>query len=242
MVICNSYSSTPEKPKWRVFIPTTIAMPIAAHRAIADQIMRTINRDGYWSKKQLETNQRIKSRKHHGFDMSKLTPSSLFYLPCQSEHQDGSFFIDHNGKGRTALDPYVWAVFAANHHRPTPDLAEVAANTAVQPVPPAMPPTECPKLRRMRELIAEEEVVRLAAYRQQRRAAAIEKWRCAPPERGNEAFFRLGVELRRLGFCDRDIKDTLRLEAAFARHPSQRRAQIKSIMRELRGSARRVAA
>ena len=34
MVIINSYSSTPEAPRWRVFIPTTIAMPIAAHRAI----------------------------------------------------------------------------------------------------------------------------------------------------------------------------------------------------------------
>ena len=41
MVICNSYSSTPEKPRWRVFIPTTVAMPIVAHEAICQQIMRT---------------------------------------------------------------------------------------------------------------------------------------------------------------------------------------------------------
>ena len=32
MVISNSYSSTAEKPRWRVFIPTTIAMPIVALR------------------------------------------------------------------------------------------------------------------------------------------------------------------------------------------------------------------
>ena len=98
MVIVNSYSSTREKPRWRVFIPTTIAMPIAAHRAIGEQIMRTVNRAGYWSKKQLEANDRIKSRLCHGFDMGKLTPSSLFYLPCQAENPAHSFFIDHNAR------------------------------------------------------------------------------------------------------------------------------------------------
>src|SRR5262249_9658065 len=42
MVITNSYSSVREKPRWRVFIPTAVAMPIAAHRAISEQIMRTL--------------------------------------------------------------------------------------------------------------------------------------------------------------------------------------------------------
>jgi hypothetical protein len=86
MVIINSYSSTPTAPRWRVFIPTTVAIPIAAHRAIGEQIMRSVNRAGYWSKKQLEANVRIKSRLCPGFDMGKLTPSSLFYLPCQAEN------------------------------------------------------------------------------------------------------------------------------------------------------------
>ena len=84
MAIFNSYSSTPEKPRWRVFIPTTVAMPIAAYTAIIGQIMLTVNKAGYWSQKQLDGDARIKSRKHHGFDMGKLTPSSLFYLPCQA--------------------------------------------------------------------------------------------------------------------------------------------------------------
>ena len=48
--------------------------------------MRTVNRAGYWSQKQLDADPRIKSRKTHGFDMGKLTPSSLFYLPCQAEN------------------------------------------------------------------------------------------------------------------------------------------------------------
>src|SRR6516165_10197975 len=100
MVILNSYRSTPQTPRWRVFIPTIVAMPIAAHKAIGEQIMRTLNWDGYWSQKQLETNERIKSRQHHGFDMGKLALSSLFYLPCQARHPANSFFIDHNAPGR----------------------------------------------------------------------------------------------------------------------------------------------
>ena len=59
---------------------------------------RLANRAGYWSKKQLEANDRIKSRLCHGFDMGKLTPSSLFYLPCQAENPAHSFFIDHNAR------------------------------------------------------------------------------------------------------------------------------------------------
>ena len=42
LVIFNSYSSTTEEPRWRVFIPTTVAMPIAVHKAITSQIMLTV--------------------------------------------------------------------------------------------------------------------------------------------------------------------------------------------------------
>ena len=200
MVISNSYSSTPEKPRWRVFIPTTIAMPIAAYKAIGEQIMRTVNRAGYWSQTQLDADPRIKSRKHHGFDMGKLTPSSLFYLPCQAENPAHSFFIDHNPAGRVPLDPYVWAGYAANHHRPEPELSaavtETVAPTVAEPVQQPMPATSCPKLRLMREMIAAEEAAKVQNDRAQRQEDAIQKWHGTPAKGGNEAFFQLGVDLR----------------------------------------------
>lgn len=108
-------------------------MPIAAHRAIGEQIMRTVNRAGYWSKKQLEANDRIKSRLCHGFDMGKLTPSSLFYLPCQAENPAHSFFIDHNAPDRAPIDPHVWAGYAANHHRRPPEPVATVSPTVVPP-------------------------------------------------------------------------------------------------------------
>jgi hypothetical protein len=241
MVIVNSYSSTPEEPRWRVFIPTTIAMPIAVYKAIAEQIMRTLNRDGYWSKKQLEANERIKSRKHHGFDMGKLTPSSLFYLPCQAEHSGDSFFIDHNSSGRLPLDPYIWADYAANHHRSSPEPSQAGAATVTPTVVP-MPATDCHRLRRMRELLAEEAAAKVQNDRAQHQAAAIERWRGALPGDGNRAFFQLAVDLRSAGMSEREIEDALDVEAGHARHRAERRRQIKSIMRTLRASSRRLAA
>jgi hypothetical protein len=241
MVIINSYRSTPEKPRWRVFIPTTVAMPIAAHKAVGEQIMRTLNRAGYWSRKQLLTNERIKSRKHHGFDMGKLTPSSLFYLPCQAQNPTHSFFIDHNSPGRVPLDPYVWAGYAANHHRVLAEPVETEAPTVIRPGPAPMPTTECPRLRRMRELIAQEEATKVKTIRVQRQSAAIERWRSTTVN-GNDAFLRLGRELERTGMSLADIDAMLRQEAGNGPHPSERRVQVKYIMRSLRGSPNRMAA
>ena len=78
--------------------------------------------------------------------------------------------------------------------------------------------------------------------RAQRQAAAIQKWRAAPAETGHEAFFQLGVDLRSAGLSMADIESTLRQEAGNARHPTERRREIKNIMRTLRGSSRRMAA
>jgi hypothetical protein len=126
----------------------------------------------------------MQSRKlnYHGFDMGKLTPSSLFYLPCQAENPVDSYFIDHHSPRRVPLDPYMWAGYAANRHQPVQDGAETVAATLAQPVHRAMSATNCPKLRRMRELIADEEVARHRDNLSRRKAAAIERWHGTPAQ------------------------------------------------------------
>ena len=73
-----------------------------------------------------------------------------------------------------------WAGYAANHHRPEPEPSETVATTVTptvaEPVQQPMPPTVCPKLRLMREMIAAEEAAKIQNDRAQRQAAAIEKW------------------------------------------------------------------
>jgi hypothetical protein len=106
-----------------------------------------------------------------------------------------------------------------------------------------MPATACPKLMWMRKLIAEEEEAAKAQTNQARRqSAAIERWRHASPGDGNVAFLRLGHDLNRIGMSPAEIDGTLRQEAGQGRHPSERRAQIKYIIRSLRGSPGRMAA
>jgi hypothetical protein len=144
---------------------------------------------------------------------------------------------------RAPLDPYVWAGYAANHFRPpSPETSETVATTVVRPLPQSLPPTDCPKLRRMRELLAEEDAAKFRDDRMQGQAAAIYRWRIASSGTGNEAFFQLGVDLRATGMTLTEIADVLRQEAGYARHPAERRAQVGSIIRTLAGSSRRSAA
>jgi hypothetical protein len=53
---------------------------------------------------------------------------------------------------------------------------------------------------------------------------------------------RLGRDLSRIGMSLTDIDATLQQEAGNGPHPSERRVQIKYIMRSLRGSVQRMAA
>ena len=59
---------------------------------------------------------------------------------------------------------------------------------------------------------------------------------------GNDAFLRLGRDLNRSGGNYAEISSLLWQEAALGRHPKERRAQIKYIMRSLRSSSQRLAA
>ena len=54
MAIWNTYSHTSANPRWRVFIPTTLAMSVDIHKMIMRQIESVLNEKGYWTKKQLD--------------------------------------------------------------------------------------------------------------------------------------------------------------------------------------------
>ena len=120
MVMYNSASSTKEAPRWRAVIPTTCAMTIDVHRDILMQLMKALNRRGYYSKKQLEKRaQRGLGGKLHGFDPSKFAACSLFYLPVQAAAgRDASFFMTFDGGKRQAINPYEWIDKTIIDHRP----------------------------------------------------------------------------------------------------------------------------
>jgi hypothetical protein len=238
MVIHNSASSTPDAPRWRAIIPTTCAMTIEVHREIMSQLRQALNRRGYFDKPQIaKRREKGLSGKCHGFDHTKYTAASMFYLPAQAAAgPDASFFLTFDGGKRRAINPSEWIDRTIINHRPEPQ------PEPVQPVQQPFPATGCPRLRRMRELMAEEGAAKAKANLVQRQSAAIDRWRHASPGDGNGAFLRLGHDLNRIGMSHAEIDATLWQEAGQGRHPSERRAQVKYIMRSLRGSLRRMAA
>ena len=149
-----------------------------------------------------------------------------------------SNYLPHACNKRQAINPYEWIDKTIIDHRPEPE----PKPEPVQTVRQSMPPTKCLKLQRMRELIAEEEAAKANANLVQRQSVAIERWRHAPPGDGNGAFLRLCHDLDRSGMSPGEIDATLWQEAGYGRHPSERRAQIKYIMRSLRGWSGRMAA
>ncbi len=213
VVISNTYSSTPEKPRWRAFIPTTEAMSLSVYRLILGQIFSDLNGAGFWSAEQLEKNKAIKRRQAHGFDMSKLNGASLFYLPAQAAHPFGSFFQDHAGPARKALEPVTWIKRAIRTSKVPP--AAASGSTSKQPAKVPQIDQSGPQASRVEKAIA--------------------AWTSVNQQvgQGHAAFYRLALSLRSAGLDARETADTLYDQAIWARNPSERRDEIPRIVRKL---------
>jgi hypothetical protein len=83
---------------------------IDVHREIILQIRQALNRRGYFDRKQLAKRaEKGFGGKCHGFDPSKYTASSMFYLPGQAvAGPEASFFLTFEGGKRKAINPYEW--------------------------------------------------------------------------------------------------------------------------------------
>jgi hypothetical protein len=233
MVIHNSSSSTRDHLKWRAIIPTTCAMSIDVHQEVLSQIRQALNRRGYYDKNQLE--KRAKKGlggKCHGFDSSKYTASSMFYLPGQAvAGPHASFFLAFDTGKRRAINPYEWIDKSILNHQPEP-LA-----TIVQPV---FTVRKDPKLTQALALMEAEKLERCQANYQDRIDAAISRWRGHLKGTGNHEFFVLAASLASAGMDQTEIVRTLHSEAIYAHgteSQKDRRAAIPTVVRRLRCAA-----
>lgn len=222
MACWNTFSSTPEKPRWRAFIPTTQAMSKEVHGMILGQIVKVLNQNGYWSKEDLEKRPRAKTRRLHGFDRATMTASALYYLPSQAKHPAGSFFLDFADQKRRPLEPYAWIKRSIIHPEPEP---------VVQLAPPAAPPVcggGSPTLKAIRAGLA-------SKAQRSSIAGASQRWRSVAmiPGQGHRDFFKLGVALRAAGLDDFTMGQVLRDEAQYARHPEDRLREVRQIIKSL---------
>lgn len=234
IVVWNTYSSTPEKPRWRAFIPTSYAMSIEVHRCIMQQIEAVLHKAGYRSQTAINklAKSSTKAWMHHGFDTSKFNAASLFYAPCLAAHPQGSFFVDYNERKRAPLDLYMWLDNCILDLRPEPEPIAVPTIPAISI--PAPQPIHDESLRAVSEALNKMKANGTGQRRQAKIDKAIDDWRGAFKGDGHNAFFRLGVALKRAGLDESDIQQRLREEAGFAHSPAERRKEIRGIMRSLK--------
>jgi hypothetical protein len=221
IVVWNTYSSTTAKPRWRAFIPTTEAMTLEVHRMILRQILSDLNGHGYRSEEQLAKNSGIKSRRTHGFDLSKLNAASLFYLPCQAADPSASFFEDHSADSRSALEPVKWVRRAVRNGVAYGGTG--ASDSQTRDEVPGVS-VDCADGRP-------------DALQASKKAAAIAEWTTANQQRGqgHRAFFRLAFRLRNAGLSLPEMREVLVEEARWAQSPSDRRGEIAGIIRKFQG-------
>jgi hypothetical protein len=96
LIVMSTFSHRKEKPRFRVFIPTSRRMTVQAYRYIWDWIASKIERAGYWVK------ERHDGARPSGLDRSARSPHTLFYAPCRAKGSMDAFFNDYAGE---MLDP-----------------------------------------------------------------------------------------------------------------------------------------
>jgi hypothetical protein len=104
VVVTNSFSSTQEKPRFRVIIPTNQPMTPDVYKAVYECIATKLEDGGYY----VGNRRRRGNKKPSGLDWSKRNPTSLFYLPCLAKDQAASFFTYYDDAGRKTLNPVTW--------------------------------------------------------------------------------------------------------------------------------------
>jgi hypothetical protein len=197
MTIYSTHSSTKKQFRFRVFIPTSSPLTIEAYEAIAHQILSNIIEAGYGDKKG-------NVDKTHGLDTSKLSPISLFYLPCRPADKDGAFFKTYKDKARQPLDVNELLDIVK---APDAEYADIES--------PENAPT-----------MIHSDRIQSAIDQWQ----AISK----VPGKGNNEFFRLAGRLAAAGCSDAAMHNHLIAQSAFARDPAERIKEIPKILASLR--------
>ena len=240
IVIWNTASSTPETPRWRVFIPTTCAMSVEVHRLIIAEIVGVLERAGYWGQRKLEKDARLKGKPCHGFDESKFVATSMFYLPCQARHPKGSFFTDFGVRDpwRGPLSVHDWLDHVVGKWKPEPEIIPILPLTEASIVLPDPAPTSSPrsKLQVLRDQLALDHRQSMAGRQDEKVARAIEVWRSTPSGMGHHNFFILGAALWRAGLEPHEVRLKLQEEVMFSTSPRERRGEIGGIIKKLERS------
>ena len=162
LIVFNTYNHTKVAPRFRVVIPFEELISAEDYAVLYNNLIAKIEDTGYSVGK-------AKGGMRSRLDVSKKTPTSLFYLPCQAMEPFDSFFHDYNDDKRKLLDPMTWI-----------------ENTVVH----------FPQSDTQRAALAEPRTVNSAAIE---KATKLWRESRKYPGEGNDRFFNFAVSLRSAG-------------------------------------------
>jgi hypothetical protein len=207
MVVFNSYNHTADAPRFRVIFPTSQRLTSEAYEAVWDNVAAKLKHAGYWVGNNDQPTS--KSFRQSGLDVSKRTPTSIYYAPCQAKEPADSFFWYYGKAPRQLLNPIIWI-----------------ENSVV--------PIRAPFIIKGRpfndRLEINQQKIDLAAVEQ-----ATKQWHQCQPGTGNDSFFDYALSLRSAGMSPQQIEEKLeeQAESAPPRSRGDRKAQIPGIMKSL---------
>lgn len=210
----NTFSSTKDRLRYRICIPTSRPMCAFESYAIIGLIFERMEKQGFLLQSPDKDRPEIKA---HGFDPSKKTPNSMFYLPSQAEDPEGSFFHEQLEEPRKPLDVDAWMKLV-----PVPEVVPSKPKTSALIIIPTVSPS-------LPSSVDAEAVTLVKAT-----------WRNSHlnPGTGNYQFWCLAEALRRAGMDDDEaLRQTLTEEAMFGRSPEKRLAEIDDLVERTRPSS-----
>jgi hypothetical protein len=97
MVITNTFRHTWDRPRFRAVFFTNEIMTPEIYGLIYGRIADKLEEAGYWVDRKDKRRKPLarSNMPRSGLDWSKSYPTSLFYLPCQGENPQDSFFHEH---------------------------------------------------------------------------------------------------------------------------------------------------
>ena len=210
MILTNTFRHTVARPRYRVIIPTTQQVTPEAYLLLYEQIARKLEDAGY----------AIPRRKPKAGRTSNAAKRQSG-LDWSKRLPTSLFYLPSQ-----AADP------TQSFFRDYND----ASRLPLDPIPWISngPVPLQPELDACSDLNDNENQIDEALVQ-----AAITNWRNSPKGSGNDNFFQFSLELRKAGMNKTQIEKMLQSEAAFARSPKERRAQIPSIIKSLLKSHKR---
>jgi hypothetical protein len=216
MYVFNSVSSgkvIDGKPirKWRCYIPLAQYLTVASYKHIMKIIEARLAESGYFRKAQ----------KLHGFDPTKFSAHSMFFLPCKSGYGD-SFFHEYVD-GRALFDP-VEVIQKI-------DVEEEDEIIVAKPTPnlPQVSPRATGRLTKLQERLLADAVAR----RRQMIKPAYDRCLARRAGDGNTALFVFAARMQEAGFSAAEARGELSDVARQMRSPSERKAQIPGLLKQL---------